>query len=186
MQPEVAARAFDPFYTTKGVGKGTGLGLSQVYGIARQASGTARIESRPENGTTVRVFLKPTDRMMQSEAESPPNIDPTAVEPAMVLVVDDDADVRRLLTDSLQMLGYGIAEAEDGRAGLRVLEGAAPDVMVVDFAMPGLNGPEVAKAARAKCPQLPIIFATGYADTAANRKRGQSRHPGAPETLPHR
>ena len=86
---------------------------------------------------------------------------------ATVLVIDDDAAVRRFLTDSLDALGYRVAEAEDGHVGLRALESVRPDVMVVDFAMPGMNGAEVAKAAWARLPKLPIVFASGYADTAA-------------------
>jgi CheY-like chemotaxis protein len=84
-----------------------------------------------------------------------------------VLVIDDDDDVRRMLVESLEAAGYDVAEAEDGRVGLDILEVTRPDVVVIDFAMPGLTGAEVAKAARARLPQLPIIFSTGYADTAA-------------------
>lgn len=167
MPAEVAARAFDPFYTTKGVGKGTGLGLSQVYGIARQAGGTARIESRPDQGTTIRMLLRRTDITIEPDAAPKSAEADPATHAATVLIVDDDADVRRFLADSLDALGYQVTEAEDGHAGLRALEQGAPDVMVVDFAMPGLNGAEVAKAARQKWPRLPIVFASGYADTAA-------------------
>jgi signal transduction histidine kinase/ActR/RegA family two-component response regulator len=167
MPSDVAARAFDPFYTTKGPGKGTGLGLSQVYGIARQAGGTARIETAPGRGTTVHMWLQRTD--IRPDAATPPTPfeRKQSTPPATVLVIDDDADVRRMLVESLEALGYGVAEAEDGPAGLSILEGATPDVVVIDFAMPGFNGAEVAKAVRARLPKLPIIFATGYADTAA-------------------
>ncbi|HYD99665.1 MAG TPA: PAS domain S-box protein [Alphaproteobacteria bacterium] len=166
MPPDVAARAFDPFFTTKGVGKGTGLGLSQVYGIARQAGGTARIESRPGAGTTVRVFLP------RIEAEAPPDAEAAAdaqaaAGAATILVVDDDPDIRRVLVDSLDMLGYRVVEAADGPSGLAALDSAPPDLLMVDFAMPGMNGAEVARAARARHPGLPIVFASGYADTAA-------------------
>ena len=167
MPAEVAARAFDPFYTTKGVGKGTGLGLSQVYGIARQAGGAARIESRPGQGTTIRVLLRGTDVAIGTETVAATDDNEATTQSAMVLVIDDDADVRRFLADSLDTLGYRVTAAEDGHTGLRALESVAPDVMVVDFAMPGLNGAEVAKAAWARLPRLPIVFASGYADTAA-------------------
>jgi CheY-like chemotaxis protein len=82
-------------------------------------------------------------------------------------VVDDDRDIRRMLVASLAALGYDVLEAEDGPTGLAVLEEGAPDLMMVDFAMPGMNGAEVAKAARERRPDLPIVFASGYADTAA-------------------
>jgi CheY-like chemotaxis protein len=167
MPPEVAARAFDPFFTTKGVGRGTGLGLSQVYGIARQAGGTVRIESRPGAGTTVRLYLPRTSATSPSAsvAEASSAVEEGAS--ATILVVDDDPDVRRMLVASLDALGYRVLEAADGPSGLAVLDGSEPDLMMVDFAMPGMNGAEVARTARERRPDLPIVFASGYADTAA-------------------
>ncbi|HEV7372537.1 PAS domain-containing protein [Arenibaculum sp.] len=167
MSPEVAAKAFDPFFTTKGVGKGTGLGLSQVYGIARQAGGTARIESRLGVGTTVKVVMPRTGTPVPPDAEAGGEDGTAAGASATILVVDDDPDVRRVLVCSLDALGYRVVEAADGPSGLAALEETAPDLMVVDFAMPGMNGAEMAKAARRRRPDLPIVFASGYADTAA-------------------
>ncbi len=167
MAPDVAARALDPFFTTKGVGKGTGLGLSQVYGIARQAGGTVRIESTPGSGTTVRVLLPRTNAPVRQDAASAAEAQAAGPRRARILVVDDDPDMRRALVDSLEALGFGVTDAEDGPSGLAKLEQDAPDLMMVDFAMPGMNGAEVAKAARALRPNLPIVFASGYADTAA-------------------
>lgn len=167
MPPEVVARAFDPFFTTKGVGQGTGLGLSQVYGIAQQAGGTARIDSRPGQGTTVRLFLRRTelpvmDGVLDVEVGAGP-----AARTARVLVVDDDPELRRFLTDSLDALGYAVDEAADGLEGLRRIEAHAPDLLILDYAMPGMTGAEVARQVRADRPDLPILFASGYADTAA-------------------
>jgi PAS domain S-box-containing protein len=167
MPPEVAARAFDPFFTTKGVGKGTGLGLSQVYGIAKQAGGTVRIESRPGAGTVVRILLPRTDVPVHANPGADTYDAGTAEFAATILVVDDDPDIRRVLADSLDALGYRVIETSDGESGLAALETGAPDLMMVDFAMPGMNGAEVAKAVRARMPQIPIVFASGYADTAA-------------------
>jgi signal transduction histidine kinase/ActR/RegA family two-component response regulator len=164
---DVASRAFDPFFTTKGVGRGTGLGLSQVYGIARQAGGTARVESRLGEGTTVCVLLRRTGVTGAIDTGPLETGMDTVVRSATILVVDDDADVRQFLVDSLDSLGYKVAEAENGRAGLRAIEDFAPDVMVIDFAMPEMSGAEVAKAARARRPKLPIVFASGYSETAA-------------------
>jgi signal transduction histidine kinase/CheY-like chemotaxis protein len=172
MSPEVAERAFDPFFTTKGVGKGTGLGLSQVYGVARQAGGLARIESQPGQGTTVALFLR------RSEAEAtqaaPAGAEPAAAGPPPaprpdlgVLVVDDEARVRNLACDALNLLGYRASGAESGPAALEMLEREAPAVVVMDYAMPGMSGAEAAAEARRRRPNLPIIFASGYADTAA-------------------
>jgi PAS domain S-box-containing protein len=167
MPPEVAARAFDPFFTTKESGKGTGLGLSQVYGSASKAGGTARIESRPGQGTTVRILLpRAAAEAPAAAAERPP---PPAIHPRSetVLVVDDDPAVRGFLAASLDSLGFRTVEAGDGPAGLAALDDLSPDLMILDFAMPGLTGVELAGAARALKPDFPIIFASGYSDTAA-------------------
>jgi PAS domain S-box-containing protein len=167
MPPDVVARAFDPFFTTKGVGKGTGLGLSQVYGIARQTGGTVRIDSRVGAGTTVRIFLPRTDARISPEPEGEEEGALGKGATATILVVDDDADMRRVLVESLDALGYRVIEAHDGASGLKLLAAHAPDLLMVDFAMPGMNGAEVAKAARERRPHLPVVFASGYADTAA-------------------
>jgi signal transduction histidine kinase/CheY-like chemotaxis protein len=167
MAPEVLARAFNPFFTTKGPGKGTGLGLSQVYAISRQAGGIARIESHPGKGTTVRMYLPVTEVSAAAPTTAPEPPLPRAPPGAAVLVIDDDAAVRRVLTEFLRGIGYKVSEAADGPSGLAKLAEQAPDLLLVDFAMPGMNGAEVAKAARARQPGLPIVFATGYAETAA-------------------
>jgi len=167
MTPEVAARALDPFFTTKGVGKGTGLGLSQVFGLATQAGGTVRIETRPGAGTTVRVFLPKTDVGVEALVAAAEPKDAPAASAARVLVIDDDEDVRRTVAASLDALGYRVAEAADGAAGLAAVDAGPPDLVVVDFAMPDMNGAEVAAAIRERHPSLPIVFASGYSNTAA-------------------
>jgi PAS domain S-box-containing protein len=167
MPPDVAARALDPFFTTKGVGKGTGLGLSQVYGIARQAGGSVRIDTSPGAGTTVRVLLPRTEPPAGAEAVVEPERAGSSGNDASILVIDDDPDIRRMLTASLDGLGYRVLEAPDGPAGLDALARHGPDLMIVDFAMPGMNGAETARLARLQRPDLPIIFASGYADTDA-------------------
>jgi CheY-like chemotaxis protein/two-component sensor histidine kinase len=167
MPPVVVARAFDPFFTTKGAGKGTGLGLSQVYASVKQAGGTARIESEEGRGTAVRLYLPRT----AAEPRSPGIEDRQGLSmvstAALVLIVDDDPDVRRFLDASLKSLGYKTLMAEDGYAGLAAFDSSAPDVMIVDFAMPGISGAEVARVARATRPDIPIIFSIGYFDTTA-------------------
>ncbi len=166
MAPDVAARAFDPFFTTKRVGEGTGLGLSQVYGIAQQAGGTARIDSTPGGGTRVRLYLR---RVAAGEAVLPASSRPEAPElrPLSVLVIDDDTQMRRFLADSLEALGHRVAEAADGATGLAAIEAAAPDVVIVDFALPDINGAEVARNAWLRRPELPLVFASGFSDTKA-------------------
>jgi CheY-like chemotaxis protein len=167
MDEDTLRRAIDPFFTTKPVGKGTGLGLAQVYGSARQVGGTVRIESKRGNGTTVRVLFPKTDDPVK-RAEPGRALEGTAPDSlATVLLIDDDNDLRNMLAGALVNLGYEVEEAVDGPSALRVLDELRPDVMVVDFAMPGLNGAEVARKARDKWPGLPVVLASGYAETAA-------------------
>jgi PAS domain S-box-containing protein len=166
MSAEVAAKAFDPFFTTKGAGKGTGLGLSQVYGMARQAGGVARIQSTPQQGTTVRLLLPRLDKIRTAAADQEESDSPTVPMQATVLVVDDDADVRQFLAEALQTFGHHVLEAEDGYAGLSVLAKSSPHLVIVDFAMPGLTGAEMVRELRPKRPDLPILFTSGYAETA--------------------
>lgn len=168
MSEKVRARAFDPFFTTKSVGEGTGLGLAQVYGIARQAGGTARILSTLGQGTTVTLLLRQTttETFMMNDAGYP--VSPTAISALpKVLVIDDDDDVRLLMVESLELLGYTVASASDGIAGLASMAASRPDVLVTDFAMPGMNGAEVVKRARQLGYTMPVIFASGYSDTSA-------------------
>ncbi|WP_374577313.1 response regulator [Phenylobacterium sp. J367] len=169
MPPEVAERAFDPFFTTKGVGKGTGLGLSQVYGVARQAGGQATIDSEPGQGTTVRLLLRrsqtPVEAVQAGRSAQAPVLAPA--EGACVMVVDDDAEVRNLVRDTLELLGYRVIAADGGARALEMLAQDQPDLVLMDFAMPGMNGAEAAALARERWPGLPIVFASGYADSAA-------------------
>ena len=166
MSAEVASRAFDPFFTTKGVGKGTGLGLSQVYGMMRQVGGAAHIESEPGRGTVLRLFLQVTDAPVASASRaSAPRWGDARL--ATVLIVDDDPDVRCFMSDALRSLGYSPVEAEDGNSGIAALERERPDVLILDYAMPGMTGAEVAREARVRGHDLPIVFSTGFAETAA-------------------
>jgi CheY-like chemotaxis protein len=165
---DVISRVFDPFFTTKPIGKGTGLGLSQVYGIARQAGGTARIESEEGRGTMVQLWLPMRERVV-SESEAVSAVEQKVEGIKRILVVEDDTEVRGMLVDSLKMLGYVVTEAPDGRAGLGRLAGDKPDLLMVDFAMPGMNGIDVISAARKVRDDLPVILATGYADVDISR-----------------
>jgi signal transduction histidine kinase len=165
---DVISRVFDPFSTTKPIGKGTGLGLSQVYGIARQAGGTARIESEEGHGTTVRLWL-PMREPVVSESESVSAVEQKVEGIKRILVVEDDNEVRSMLVDSLKMLGYVVTQAHDGKTGLGRLTDDRPDLLMVDFAMPGMNGIDVIAAARKVRDDLPVILATGYADVDISR-----------------
>jgi signal transduction histidine kinase len=165
---DVISRVFDPFFTTKPIGKGTGLGLSQVYGIARQTGGAARVESEEGHGTTVRLWL-PMREPVVSESESVSTVEQKVEGIKRILVVEDDNEVRSMLVDSLKMLGYVVTEAHDGKTGLGRLTDDRPDLMMVDFAMPGMNGIDVIAAARKVRDDLPVILATGYADVDISR-----------------
>lgn len=174
MPETVKTRAFDPFFTTKGVGKGTGLGLAQVYGIAKQAGGVARIKSVVGEGTTVTLLLPRVEGEV-AKGQAVGKAAPRASKPGTtILVVDDDRGVRDFVREALQSLGYEVIAADDGEEGLAVLEIHNPDLAIIDFAMPGLNGAEVASRALARRPDLKILFASGYADTEALNTVGEA------------
>jgi signal transduction histidine kinase len=171
MSAEVAAKAVDPFFTTKERGKGTGLGLAQVYGFVRQCGGDLRIETELGRGTTVELLLPcaerpaaepPTDRAAE-RAASPASLG----RQRLLLVIDDDDGVRAVLVDTLREAGFEVIEACNGADGLSLLDGHVPAAAIIDFLMPGLNGAEVARLAQTRQPGLPIIFVSGYADTIA-------------------
>lgn len=162
MPPKVLARAFEPFFTTKEQGKGTGLGLSQLYGFAKQSGGLAKIESEEGYGTTVTLYLPRT--VLQASTVTEIAVAGRGIESARILVVDDDDDVRLVAAALVEELGYTVEAVDGGRAALIALQDQSFDLMVTDVAMPGLNGVELAQQVRALRPELPIIFASGYAD----------------------
>ncbi len=165
MTPDVLAKVFEPFFTTKEVGKGSGLGLSQVFGLAKQSGGGVRIDSTPGEGSSVKVYLPRASGSPKAEAVKGAPESQTAPEDVNVLLVDDDSAVREVTAGILHELGYGVVEAGSGGAALEVLDRASKiDVLLLDFAMPGMNGAEVAREVQARRPGLPILFVTGYAD----------------------
>ncbi|GLR47918.1 PAS domain-containing hybrid sensor histidine kinase/response regulator [Sphingomonas astaxanthinifaciens] len=171
MPPEVVERAFEPFFTTKDVGHGTGLGLSMVYGVARQSGGTARIESRPGEGTTVLLYFRRSEAGTETAepvAQRTDDQGPAAAK-GRVLVVDDDPDVRGFIVASLEDQGYSVREAADGAAGLAEYRAGAPDLVILDYLMPGMSGADVALNIRASRPDQPILFVSGYSETDAIR-----------------
>ena len=178
MPADVAERAFEPFFTTKEVGKGTGLGLSMVYGMARQSGGTARIESTPGKGTAVKLLFRKAEETVREAAASVevPVSTLVPMAPVSVLVIDDDPDVRSFVVAALEEEGYRVREASNGRDGLASVEQEIPDLVVLDFIMPGMSGADVARQILDKRPDQPILFVSGYSETEAVKRTA----PGAP------
>jgi PAS domain S-box-containing protein len=169
MTPDVVAKAFDPFFTTKPLGQGTGLGLSMIYGFARQSGGHVRIYSEVGQGTTMCIYLpRHAGDALSDDEDRPPASSEPAGEGEVVLLVDDDPTIRMLAREVLTDAGYAVIEAPDGPSGLRILESNAKiDLLITDVGLPGgLNGRQVADAARTSRPDLKVLFITGYAENA--------------------
>jgi len=160
MPPEVQERAFEPFFTTKAVGKGSGLGLAQVFGLARQFGGTARLQSTLGHGTTVEIFLPRTCFAEPAGAQDGAG-EPAQRGSGLVLVVDDDPDVRAVAAGLLAEAGYTVREAGDCAAALAVLEREPVAVALVDYAMPGNSGLELVRLARQRRPGLKVVYVSG-------------------------
>jgi CheY-like chemotaxis protein len=168
MTPEVLARACEPFFTTKEPGKGSGLGLAQVYGLAQQSGGGMRIASVAGKGTTVAVYLPRSLAEPQRSTEARNAAGRAGLSRrARVLVVDDNEDVRDVMVAYLETLGYQSLQAASGRDALELLAdaGDSVDVLLADYAMPGMSGADLARTVGANWPELPIVVITGYADT---------------------
>ncbi|WP_267395617.1 MULTISPECIES: PAS domain S-box protein [unclassified Sphingomonas] len=169
MSADTIAKAFEPFFTTKPIGQGTGLGLSMIYGFAQQSEGYARIYSEIGEGTTFKLYL-PRHHGAAAEEEALPQVSAAhqAHDGEVVLVVEDETVVRGLIVDVLEELGYTALEAVDGLKGLEVLQSRRRiDLLITDIGLPGLNGRQVADAARQLRPGLKVLFMTGYAENAA-------------------
>jgi PAS domain S-box-containing protein len=169
MTPDVVAKAFDPFFTTKPIGEGTGLGLSMIYGFARQSGGQVRIYSEVGQGTTMCLYLPRHDEDVLPDEEHMTTAPPEPLgEGEVVLVIDDEPTIRMLIGEILSESGFAVIEAPDGPAGLRVLESNARiDLLITDVGLPGgMNGRQVADAARVHRPDLKVLFITGYAENA--------------------
>ncbi len=185
--PEVLARMFEPFFTTRSAQGGTGLGLATVHGVVRQSGGALQVTTRVGEGTTFRVFLP---RHVAEEPATPepvpaaaaavqavPDVAATIPDaPLRVLLVDDEAPLRRLAERALARDGMEVRAAEDAEEALEVLEsGFVPEVLVSDVAMPGMDGAALARAARNRLPGLPVVLVSGYAEAALE---GRALEPG--------
>ncbi|MFQ6160868.1 MULTISPECIES: PAS domain S-box protein [Sinorhizobium] len=178
MTEEVKRHAFEPFYTTKGTGAGTGLGLSMVYGFVKQSGGQIRLYSEPDRGTSVRLFLPAAqgeNQSAQAGASEEEALEPMPRGHETILVVEDDARVRRVVVARLRDAGYSVIEAEAGTQALQMLA-KHPEVSLVftDMIMPGgMDGGELAEHVRAMRPDAKMLFTSGYAEpSAAGRAAG--------------
>jgi PAS domain S-box-containing protein len=167
MSKETLARAFEPFYTTKEVGRGTGLGLSMVYGFVKQSGGHVTLYSEQGQGTTVKLYFpRYTGDLDAADVEQPLPVPKASLE-EVILVVEDNEDVRTYSVAILRELGYKVLEAAEADAALRILEGAdRVDLLFTDVVLPGRNGRALADAAIQMRPNLKVLFTTGYSRNA--------------------
>jgi signal transduction histidine kinase len=162
MAPDVQARIFEPFYTTKQIGKGTGLGLSTVYGIVSQHGGGITVDSTPGRGATFRVYLPLEESAVPAGVAAPAA--PVTGGTETVLVVEDQADLRRFVREILERYGYRVLDASTPTDALALVEreGGVVDLLVTDVVMPEMSGPDTARLLRERRGRLPILYMTGY------------------------
>ena len=167
MDGATVARAFEPFFTTKETGKGTGLGLATVYGIVTQSGGTVRVESAPGRGTTFIIDLPVTAENVDSAGRAPGRIQPFRGDET-VLVVEDDPTVRKLVRRILVEAGYDVLVAANGGEALLLCEthGESLRLMLTDVVMPSLSGPDLARRLATACPNLKVLYMSGYTNDA--------------------
>ena len=169
MEPAVMSHVFEPFFTTKPFGQGTGLGLSMIYGFARQSGGQIRIYTELGKGTTMCLYLPRHDHNAEHEDSlSGVHKDTPSGDGEVVMVIDDEPTIRMLISEILEDQGYATIEASDGPSGMRLLRSSARiDLLITDVGLPnGMNGRQVADAARELRPGLKVLFITGYAENA--------------------
>jgi CheY-like chemotaxis protein len=166
MTPEVTARAFDPFFSTKPEGRGTGLGLSMVYGFVKQSNGHVKIYSEVGHGTTVKLYLP---RVIQSEdVLAPVDRNQIAGGAETILIAEDDDEVRATAIEMLGDLGYRVLKSHDAASALHIIEsGLAIDLLFTDVVMPGkLKSTELARKARERQPDIAVLFTSGYTENS--------------------
>ncbi len=168
MTDDVLAHAFDPFFTTKPRGQGTGLGLSMIYGFIKQSGGHIDVDTTPGQGTTFHIYLPRFRGDANAPKEEVPLPAPQiAGNGYVVQVVEDDDVIRSLTVEALEAAGYRVLVAADGLAGLASLRSAPRvDMLITDVGLPGLNGRQLADAARDELAELPVLFMTGYAESS--------------------
>jgi CheY-like chemotaxis protein len=178
MSPDIIARAFDPFFTTKPTGQGTGLGLSMIYGFVQQSGGYVLLSSEEGRGTTVSIYLPrhfgtAIGREALNAAAKPTHAEAGAT----VLLVEDELALRMVIVEVLSDLGYTVLEAGNSQSGLQIVESDARiDLLLTDVGLPGgMNGRQLADAARKRRPDLKVLFLTGYAESIAAGNDGMEQ-----------
>jgi CheY-like chemotaxis protein len=168
MPPDVLNRAFEPFFTTKELGHGTGLGLSQVYGFVKQSGGHVKIYSEAGHGTTVKIYMPRHARWAEKEKEERQAILPDGEQGEVIMIVEDDEDLRSYLADVLRSLGYVVHTASNPSVALPLLEEQSRriDLLITDVVMPGMNGRELGRRAKMLRPALRVLYMTGYSRNA--------------------
>jgi signal transduction histidine kinase len=175
MTEDVKAKAVEPFFTTKGPGKGSGLGLSQILGFAKQSGGGIRIDSRVGEGTSIHIFLPRAGAHDQASNPVAAPVTTGHFTGSTMLLVDDDDAVREVTSAMLRDMGYVVVEAGSGGAALEVIQsGVQLDLVLLDFAMPGMNGAELGRQIQLKRPGLPILFVTGFSHQPALSTVGET------------
>jgi PAS domain S-box-containing protein len=174
MTADVLERAVEPFFTTKHLGHGTGLGLSMVYGFVKQSGGHVKIESAPNRGTRVKLYLPRSEPLVQP-AELAGETEPAEISgrDRTILLVEDDAGVRAVTAAMLKELQFTVIEADNGSHALDIVDHQPDiDLLFTDIVMPGMNGFELGRLARERRPQLPVLYATGYAASYTAPEKG--------------
>ena len=166
MSPDVLAKVFEPFFTTKDVGRGSGLGLAMVYGFAKQSGGHVSIDSELSKGTTINLYLPVAEKTPAQVATKAPGKERTPSGSETILLVEDEAEVRKFVSRLLARLGYSVLEAEDAMSALKVLETVNEiDLLFSDLILPGgTNGLKLVEKAKKMRPELQILLTTGYTD----------------------
>ncbi len=161
MDAETAARVFEPFFTTKEVGKGTGLGLATVHGIVEQSGGAIAVDSAPGAGATFRVYLPVDETTVEQESAERP-AERYAARAGLILLIEDESPLRKLVANVLAAAGYRVLEAANGEEALTLATGQRIDLLLTDVVMPGMSGPELVTRLRATRPELAVLYMSGY------------------------
>jgi CheY-like chemotaxis protein len=165
MTAEIKSRIFEPFFTTKEPGKGTGLGLATVYGIVNQSSGYIHVDSSPGTGTRFEIYLPQTQQQLPTAVTSA-SVAPHSDRSETVLIAEDEEAVRALACEFLQSAGYQVLTAADGLEALEITErlNGAIQILVTDFVMPRMRGPELARRVQQRLPHVKVVFISGYTE----------------------